>query len=249
MLYQSNVFWEDQEDKNALQIARNVLKCDVIDFQFDPLHFKEILPQIKQGQFRGALDLAKSAGMQFSMFNALNWLPALRRYCVNNDAYFLDMHHIVHEPHVLFSFKYGAFIRPVSPFKEFAGNVYNKERFVTEYNWLKQNNGNVYEMCVIASPKNICAEWRCVFINNEFISSSQYMKNGEPLVVQDTPNNVIVFAKEIASHNYFINKFDYVIDVGQVNNELKLVEINAIETSSFYACDIEKIYKAMNYMY
>ena len=70
------------------------------------------------------------------------------------------------------------------------------------------------------------------------------MSNDALDVAPEVPQEVIDFANTIAKHDYFINNWDFALDVGLVNGVYKLVEINGFETASFYAADLAKIYGA-----
>ncbi len=86
----------------------------------------------------------------------------------------------------------------------------------TEIGWLQQGkNINPEELiCLVSTPAHIGKEWRCIFVNGKYVSGSQYMDKGELAVAPEVPTFVIEFAEKIAANNYFLNIFDFVIDIG-----------------------------------
>ena len=227
---QTDVFFEE-ENQNVKEIVKKYFDCFFIKKD-------DILGCRGSGnvKFRGSLFLAKVLGQKFEFANALSFIPNLRKYSVSPDAKFNDLSSLRGRETL--------FIRPVSPFKEFAGNVYTPEKFEEEYNFLTTyKNVDKHIICAYATPVKIGREWRCIFVNNEYCAGSQYLNEGELDVLEGVEEKVITFAKKIAKENYFINIFDFVIDIGETEDGLKLIEINAFETSSFYGADLDKIYK------
>ena len=67
---------------------------------------------------------------------------------------------------------------------------------------------------MIVPEQKIYREYRTVFINNEYVSGCQYMENMELKTDSYIPDNIIEFAKEIAQNDMFANQFEFVIDIG-----------------------------------
>lgn len=237
LLYQPSIFWEDR-DGAAKKSASKYFSLEVID--------AENVMQIRKGEhefslIRGSLDLARRCGRKFDFARADKWLPAFREHCMNEDAYFTDLEHagaIIR--------KEGAkFLRSVYPFKDLAGDVFDYPRFKTERSYQVSKNVNPCELIVVvAEPVHIVEEYRFIFVNNKLVGESQYMSSGELDVNPYAPDDAREIAEFIGGSNYWTNIWDYVIDVGRAGDEYKLVEVNGFETSSFYAADCGKIFKA-----
>ena len=236
---QPDLFWEDQNrTSNASALAeffevREVSQTEALQGTNDPSTL-----------FRGSLSMAQRRLRPYDFCNALRWLPAFRRSCVNPDAYFTDAFDILHNK---FKDSLNLYIRPTSPFKEFAGQVFNKWSFEKEINYLKQNKNIRAEeiVCVVSSPKNIYKEYRNVFVDKKFVGSSLYMERDELKVEAGAPNSVVEFAEWVGASRFLSGELDYVIDVGVMEGgRLALVELNGFETSSFYACDLRSIFSA-----
>jgi len=237
LVYQPDIFWEDRDGK-ALEAASKYFQI------VQPPKDCFVRGAYEEGDFslmRGSLDLVRRSGRKFDFARADKWLPTFREHCISDGAYFTDLEHagaIIR--------KEGAkFLRSVSPFKELAGDVFDYERFKTESAYQISKNVKPSELIVVvAEPVHIVEEYRFIFVNNKLVGESQYMSSGELDVQPYVPDGAREVVEFIGGSNYWANVFDWVLDIGRVGNEYKLVEINGFETSSFYAADCNAIFKA-----
>ena len=237
---QRGVFWEDGEllsNREAASRYFNVV--DVTDEEVMSARFAADPSYL----MRGSMTLAQKMGRKFDFARVDRWLPHFREYAVNRDAIFTDMQHaldfLLREEDISHMF-----VRPASPLKEFAGQAFNADSLAKEMNWLKQGK-NIEPrdlLCVVAPTVQIEREWRCIFVEGRLAGGSQYMTRGEADIRADLPKEVGAFASQLARHDYFLNKFEFVIDVGEVAGALRLVEVNGFETASFYAANLDEIY-------
>lgn len=188
---------------------------------------------------RCSLNLAQRLGFKFEYANALKFMPNFRQYLVNPSTYFTDFAALYNQPDA-----FPLFIRPVAGFKVFSGNVYTYDSYKIEFSHHKQRGNDPFVICACANPIKIDKEYRCVFVNQEFVSGTRYMVDGLLSVDSYVPDEVVTFAKFLSQKDYFLNLWDYVIDIGIIGDRLALVEINAFETASFYGADLEKIYSS-----
>jgi hypothetical protein len=190
--------------------------------------------------------VAKILGHKFEYANVLNWMPVFRKYTLSPElSIFVELEYIKTYMDDN-SFK-SIFIRPVDPFKTFSGQVFHtKNKFLEEYNFMTKNkNVSPSLLCMVSDKQEIDEEYRCIFVNNEYVSGSLYMENSKPNFKSGVPDKVINFARSLARNDYFQNIFNFVIDIGIVEKQLCLVEVNAFETASFYASDLDLIYKKL----
>ncbi len=234
LLVQKDVFSED-EYFAPLPIIQKYFDVALIS---DEAIMRNEIPKVDI--FRGSLALAKKLGRKYEYANALSFMPRFRDKLVCPDVVFTDLEDIKSK----LQEDDPRFVRPVSGFKEFSGNVFTKESFESEYNFaVKNKNLDKGLICAVADPVKIGREWRAIFIDNKFVSGSQYMENGELNIIQEIPENVVEFAKKIAGDDYFLNTFEFVIDIAEIPDRLALIEVNAFETASFYGADLDLIYK------
>ncbi|MFK7808087.1 MAG: ATP-grasp domain-containing protein [Saprospiraceae bacterium] len=140
------------------------------------------------------------------------------------------------------------FIRPNDDGKEFSGKV---ESFKELVNWsnkvcqleLPELNKNTEVW--ISEPKEIKKEWRLFIVDNQIVSVSRYMNNGElDESENDVPKGMIDFSKEVI-HEYRLEDI-YVMDIAEINSGYKLIECNCFNGTGFYKHDIEKIIQSVN---
>lgn len=241
ILLETDLFTEDE-----LQDTREVISKY---FQVEPvslaiaLYHREGLQRCVK---RCSLQVAAQLGHKFEYADVLNWMPVFRRHTVSpSSTFFVELEYIKDYKDSS-SFK-STFIRPVSPFKTFSGQVFaSRDKFVEEYNFMVRNkNVDPKLLCMVSDAKQIDQEYRCIFINNEHVSSSKYMDKGQPSIEPSVPERVIDFAKMLSKNTYFQNVFNFVIDVGVCNDTLYMIEVNAFETASFYAADLDLVYKTL----
>jgi len=138
------------------------------------------------------------------------------------------------------------FIKPDSGLKTFTGKVITHENFDHEINSMKQIE-IVYNdtLCVIASTKPIDGEFRYVIADGEVISKSQYSWDHQLEVRIDTFPEGDALAEYVAKMEYQADKV-YFCDIAMSNGMAKVIELNAFSSSGLYACDTDKIAKAVS---
>lgn len=140
------------------------------------------------------------------------------------------------------------FIRPNNDGKEFSGRVATYEELLK---WSKEvcqldiPELNKDTEIWVSKPKKIKKEWRLFIVDNQIVSASRYMNEGELAESEkDIPKEMIEFAKERISE-YRIEDV-YVMDIAQTELEYKLIECNCFNGTGFYKHDVEKIIQSVN---
>jgi len=138
------------------------------------------------------------------------------------------------------------FIKPDSGLKTFTGKVISYDTFDHEINSMNQIE-RVYPetLCVIASAKQIDGEFRYIIADGEVITKSQYRWDDQLEVRIDTFPQGDELAKYVAELNYQPDAV-YVVDIALCNNSAKVIELNAFSSSGLYACDTDKIARAVS---
>ena len=241
-LFQRDIFHEDDD------AHLNILKKYFYVHEIEPDHLTEY---DSEGQFfiyRASINVVKKNKAFEKFTNALEWAGKLRKEMVCEYFQFQTLDYVVeyfdtwfNDYHDVFTEMHKLFVRPVSGDKLFAGNVFNKETLKNEYDFLMQKNVDPHTLCMVASEYPINEEYRLIFIDNNYISGSQYMNCGKLSVSPEVPEEVIEYGKKIHA-KYNLPPWA-ILDIGMVYGAPKVIEINQIETSSFYAADLDKIYK------
>lgn len=234
---QQNLFWEEENNSNYIDIIKqyfDILPVSTNVWQLDKLAIHN---------FRGSLNIAQFLKRDYKFADCRNWIPIFRKYVLSpHHTYFNDIGYFAN---YYSAFEFPLYLRPADPYKSFAGQVFqSKEKLLEEYNYLTKNlNFDNSLMCVSSPIKKIDREWRTVFIDQKYVSGCLYMQGKDYVEVStEIPYYVIEFAQKISSDDYFTNVRNFVIDICQSNGSLYLLEINSFESSSFYGCDLDKIY-------
>ena len=142
------------------------------------------------------------------------------------------------------------FIRPNHDSKEFSGKV---APFSELQAWVKRiipleiPELNKDTEVWLAEPKAIRKEWRLFMVDDEIISASLYMQNGELNKSEsDIPLEMLEFAKKRMDEHRLADA--YVMDIALSEGEYKIIECNCLNATGFYAHDIDAIVKALNKM-
>lgn len=247
LILEKGVFSEDEREDTPKIIRRYFPYLKIMDFN-QVLKFRPYLdePDFERCAFRGSMGLAAKMKVKFDFCNCLNWMPRFRPYLLNNNYRFDDFKNVIErfKPYQEKEFEF--FLRPCSGLKEFSGQAFtNIDKLKSEFQFATVNrNIDPYIICVVAPLQKVREEYRCIFIDNTYIDGCQYLQDGELVKeFKSVPIEAINLAKEIAGHDYFVNNFQFVIDVCKnEKGEYKLLEINGFNTSSFYFCNLDAIY-------
>lgn len=143
------------------------------------------------------------------------------------------------------------FIRPTTDSKVFAGRVIGEEEFA---DWqrkvcvLEEDDGSSLTkntLIQVCPTIQIYAEYRFWVVRGEIVCASLY-KRGDKVVYSDTVDQFYFdYVRQMVDvwcpHDAFC------IDVCNTHLGPKIVEINTINSSGFYACNIPKLVAAMEH--
>lgn len=141
------------------------------------------------------------------------------------------------------------FTRPSLDLKHYSGTVINADEC---YKWFKDalecDSSGSYKMdedmmVVLATPKNIQAEWRWFIVGSKIVSGSMYRFKGVLHKERELDKDVIDEAQKKADQ--WLPNQCCVMDTALVDNELKVIEFNAINSSGFYDNDVDSIFKEL----
>lgn len=183
-------------------------------------------------------------------FDARVWIPAYGSHALNPDA---GTYRLADVPERRSPF----FVRPVLDTKSFVGGVYETwEPFAA---WREKVIGlkgtsfvlDADTLVSVAAWAKIIDEYRHFVVDGRVVTSSRYKRNGKLDAAALVDSDVIEFASQMVA----LWKPDraFVIDTARVMNdeggiEHKVVEINNINSSGLYKCDISKFVQAIDAM-
>lgn len=240
LLFQRNIFHENDDEHI------NIIKKYFHVHEVSPNHITTYDSEGQHFSYRTSIAVAKRNKVFEKFTNALEWAGKLRKEMVCDHFQFQTLDYIVEHFNNYFDLYQNKcselFVRPVAGDKVFAGDVFTEKSLKNEYYFLRQKNADPHTLCMVSFPETIKKEYRLIFIDNNYISGSQYMDSGELSVSPVVPEQVVEYGKQIHA------KYDLppwvVLDIGIVYDGIpRVIELNQIETSSFYAADLDKIYK------
>lgn len=141
------------------------------------------------------------------------------------------------------------FVRPSEDLKQFAGQVMEAQECA---DWFKDamacESSGSYKLepdtkVVIAEPKNLQAEWRWFVVGGKVVSGSMYRREGQMYLQRETDEATIREAQMLADK--WLPDPCCVMDLALVNNEVKVIEFNCINSSGFYDNDVVAVFKAL----
>jgi len=150
------------------------------------------------------------------------------------------------------------FVRPVLDSKTFNGEVKSKYDFKDWQQSIKFMDEfmtdelvdipmlNKDTVIAVASAKKIYSEYRLFIVNRKIVTASQYQLGGELVTTADIDDRVIWFAHGMIQT--WMPASAFVMDIADTPDGLKVIEINNINSSGFYAADPQKIIMAIEEM-
>jgi hypothetical protein len=143
------------------------------------------------------------------------------------------------------------FVRPVDDDKRFAGQVMSRAEFA---DWRERvialEGQSTYatltgdDLVVLASPKPIHAEYRFYVVDGVVITGSLYKRGARVHYSPHVDDHVRAYAQDCA--NQWCPNRAFCLDIADTPDGLRVLEINAINSSGFYACDMGKYVDAIN---
>lgn len=141
------------------------------------------------------------------------------------------------------------FTRPSHDLKQFSGQVIEAQECL---GWFKSmmecETSGSYKLeastdVVLCPPQNIQAEWRWFVVGGKVVSGSLYRSHGQLRKERVTDAAMITEAQAIA--DVWLPSPCCVMDLALVNDELKVIEFNCINSSGWYDNDVTAIFKAL----
>lgn len=148
------------------------------------------------------------------------------------------------------------FVRPCLDNKAFTGIVRDGEEFdywrtglyanVTGFNLV---NAEPNTPVMVADPKFIQLETRFFVVGGQVITGSTYKAMHRPTIYQRINENAAIYAPVLEFARKMVKLWEpieaYVLDIGLVDGEPKVIEINCINHSGFYMCDMPAVLRAI----
>jgi len=143
------------------------------------------------------------------------------------------------------------FVRPVLDSKTFNGEVKSKYDFKDWRQSIKFMDDfmtdelvdipmlNKDTIIAVAAAKKIYSEYRLFIVDKSIVAASMYKLGSDLTTTDDVDERILRFARIMIQRWRPAQAF--VMDIADTPDGLKVIEINNINSSGFYACDPQKI--------
>lgn len=137
------------------------------------------------------------------------------------------------------------FLRPDSGSKTFTGLAIHEDDFEHETNTLnKLLNVDHDSMVLVASCKKIDVEYRFFIVRGEVVTGSQYKVDDDLIISPVVSKKCLALAQEIAQGPFQVD-LAYACDIGIVDGEAKVIELNSFSAAGLYAADVKALFTAV----
>lgn len=138
------------------------------------------------------------------------------------------------------------FIRPLEDNKAFDGMVVDNEMLSSMRQ--EQRKQYLHDIdIIVSSVKEIYREYRLFVVKNKVVTGSAYKMGGKPQVSSLVEEDVIGYIANIIKA--WVPSESVVIDVALTNDGYKVIEFNNINSSGFYASNVQKYVEAIQIAY
>ena len=188
------------------------------------------------------LDWRPGAFCSTAEFYSSAWYPRAARWLLHDSWVQSTVADLVADPievagHLASDGK--VFVRPDSPLKPFSGRVVQLEGLTRE----ALDYGFYYDddsiPVIVAPVRDIRREWRFVVAQGKVLASSGYLADGRIATSADA-DTPIKLANEIAAELAAPDDV-YVVDLCEVDGEIRLIELNPFSGADIYACDAKQL--------
>jgi ATP-grasp domain, R2K clade family 3 len=145
------------------------------------------------------------------------------------------------------------FVRPVEDTKVFTGRVFEAEEFADwRARMLAPDAGHRGTLRAetevqISAPKDVYQEVRCWVVEGRVVTASTYKIGAVVTYTDRVDERFLEFAAELVDPQDGWNpEKAFCIDVCETRRGLKIVEINTINSSAFYAADMQKLVHSLD---
>lgn len=145
------------------------------------------------------------------------------------------------------------FVRPANDMKHFAGRIFEREEFldwqrrVCELNLDDSGSLTPDTMIQLAVPTVIHAEYRYWIVKGKIVTRSLYKRGDQVFYSDDVDERLDRYVEdrvaEWSPHETFV------IDVCDTPDGIRIVEINTLNASGFYAADVQKLVLSLEEAY
>lgn len=176
-------------------------------------------------------------------FKCSSYYPYYNKYLLNSPYCMMPYGDIINHKEFLFNSlgnNDSLFIRPDSGFKQFTGQVVNKETFERDINSLESIKPQDNLLCLLSSPINIKQEWRLIIADKKIVGVSEYGWNDG--YKEGCSDKCRSFAEEILDNVGWEPERCFSMDICETKSgDVRLIELNSFSCSGLYECNLDSV--------
>ena len=185
-----------------------------------------------------------------SGLNCASYYPMFGENLLNTRHIYLPVGDLQHDWKALQSEfqSQSLFVRPDTGAKAFSGQLVTdlSEFLIREKPYLASMNS--FDLCVVAPPKRILAEYRLVVIDQKIVASCRYKLDSSKSLDPMVPTTILEFGQTMAS-TVKLKESAYMLDIAEEESgRLSVIEVNSFSSSDFYEADLVPVVRAIEEM-
>lgn len=226
------------------QLPFELVRVDLLSQGFGPdvgacVIFRGSFPLIRQIQLHHGW--IPGGWCAFDRLDCQAYYPHFKRFLLNQDHTILTGMEAIERGEEIYE-KLGVedevFIRPSACSKLLTGRRVHRDDFARA---LAPTKYDPETKIVIAPPREIDREWRLVIAEDHVIAASQYAVQGAVAFERGCPPSVSGFVEHILDAAAWRPEELFVMDIGECEGDLWLIELNSFSCSGLYHCDMRPI--------
>jgi ATP-grasp domain, R2K clade family 3 len=141
------------------------------------------------------------------------------------------------------------FVRPSRDTKQFSGRVFSADEFgawrsgICDPAAARQSSLSPDTEVQLSRPVSIQAEYRCWVVGGEIVTQSLYRRGRQVVYSSDVDERVTRFVEHRLAE--WLPHEAFVIDACDSELGMKIVELNTLNASAFYAADLQRLVTAL----
>jgi len=250
------------------EIKRQGHPLKIIKYEpFESGSYKHLYPEDACVIFYGSINLAmqlqrETPWIPGPMVNMDNYYTTMqvahwRDHLLNKNGMFLPFNELVKRVQegntnaLPYSSSANYFIRPNGGGKLFTGQVIDMRDSKSDLAYLSSEYGRCKpdDLIYVSNALNMHFEYRLIVVDGKIIAGSKYKQFGELEATMDSwvPQDVLDEAQSILDKTKWRPERAFIMDVHQsVGLKVKVIELNAVSCSGWYAADPEPIVRELS---
>lgn len=187
-----------------------------------------------------------NAWTTWANYECSKYYAHIGQYLLNDDYIMMPLSEVKRRIDYLFNTigdGNSVFIRPSSGYKYFTGQLFTRDTFIKDWQWV-ESFAMPETLLVVSSPKKILQEYRFVVVDHVIITGSTYNKDTKSYTVLNKLDDVFNQAQDILNDITYTPDDIFILDIAwHESGAYNILELNSFSCAGLYACDLSIIVK------